>query len=389
MNQKKNIALIKKFCMQSNLSTYDPYDIWKTKSGFKIKSLYNYNKYIGSIPGTTFTLFDIFLNNNIRLFYKKQEFPIVRAFAALIFLNLHSKYPNNRYILASQKHIEWLIKNNCKGAYKGIGWGLSFNYAVSRNLSYKINTPYSTMTPYVLEAIIRYQNETGNNVYQEIIKGIYNFFAHDLVIMEENDKYMAVSYTPKKDRIVINASSYTMYSFALLLKHIDKDKIQNVKVKIKKLYNFIKTNQKKDGSWLYSPYTHSFIDCFNSCIVLKNLIKTNRIFNLEKCDQVINKGYAYITDSFLEDKSKLFKRFTKKNKPGLIKYDLYDNAEVLNLAILLNDGFTTHFLLKSIEENFIRDNNIYSQIDIFNINRNKNFLRWAIMPYLYAISQLL
>jgi len=389
MNRKKKINLIEKFCMPKNLSTYDPYDIWKTKSGFKIKSLYNYNKYIGLLPGTTFTLFDIFLNNNLRLFYKKQEYPIVRAYAALILLNLHAKYPNNRYISASQKHIEWLIKNSSKNAYKGIGWGLNFNYAVSRNLSYKINTPYSTMTPYILEALIRYQNEIGNDVYQEIIKGIYNFFAHDLVIMEENDKYMAVSYTPKKDRIVINASSYAMYSFALLLKYIDKDEKQNVNVKIKKLYNFIKTNQKNDGSWFYSPNTHSFIDCFHSCIVLKNLIKTSAIFSLEKCDQIINKGYEYITDSFLENKSKLFKRFTKKNKPGLIKYDLYDNAEVLNLAILLNDNSTIHFLLKSIEENFIRVNNIYSQIDIFNIKRNKNFLRWAIMPYLHAISQLL
>jgi len=375
--------------MKDNLSTYDPYDIWKTKPGFKIKSLYNYKKYIGLLPGITFTIFDIFINNSLRLFYKKQEFPIVRAFAALILLNLHAKYPNKNYISAAQKHIEWLIKNSCKGTYKGIGWGLSFNYAVSSNLSYKINTPYSTMTPYVLEAIIKYQNETGNNIYQESIKEIYNFFAHDLLIMEENDKYMAVSYTPQKDRIVINASSYVMYSFALILKYIDTDEKQNVKVKIKKLYNFIKTNQKEDGSWLYSPDPHSFIDCFHSCIVLKNLIKANQILNLEKCDQVINNGYTYITDSFLDNKSKLFKRFTKKNKPGLIKFDLYDNAEVLNLAILLNDNSTIHFLMKSIEDNFICNDSIYSQIDIFNIKRNKNFLRWAIMPYLHAISQLL
>jgi hypothetical protein len=34
-------ALIELFCAQEDLATYDPYDVWKTPLGFRVKDLYN------------------------------------------------------------------------------------------------------------------------------------------------------------------------------------------------------------------------------------------------------------------------------------------------------------------------------------------------------------
>ena len=49
---------------------------------------------------------------------------------------------------------------------------------------------------------------------------------------------------------------------------------------------------------------------------------------------VVAAGYDYLKDSFLDQHHLLFKRFSVKNKPGLARFDLYDNAEALNLALL-------------------------------------------------------
>jgi len=84
----------------------------------------------------------------------------------------------------------------------------------------------------------------------------------------------------------------------------------------------------------------------------------------------------------------LYKRFTKSNKPSIIKFDLYDNAEMLNLLLLLNKYDLALELKNNIEKVFIKGEDIYSVIDLFGNKKNKNTLRWAVMPYLYSISKM-
>ncbi len=99
-------------------------------------------------------------------------------------------------------------------------------------------------------------------------------------------------------------------------------------------------------------------------------------------------GYEYIKLNFYEPKDGLFKRFSLSNKPSIVKYDLYDNAEVLNLAIKFKDKELISSLDYSIKRHFILKGNIYSVIDLFNLKRNKNTLRWATLPYLYTLSKM-
>ena len=72
-----------------DLSTFDPYDIWKTGIGYRVKDLYNRNRYVGTLPAAFLTLVDLYLNDRLRFGYKPQEYPIVRAWAALILLNMY------------------------------------------------------------------------------------------------------------------------------------------------------------------------------------------------------------------------------------------------------------------------------------------------------------
>lgn len=377
--------LIKRICLVDKLETYDPYDIWKTKWGFAVKNIYNFHPWGGLVPAALLTFIDTFLNNGSRWFYSRQEYPIVRALAAQSLLNLYRISPEKEYLASIIRHLDWLKAHACTGTH-GLGWGLGFRYAVAKNLVYDENTPFSTMTPYVLEAFVQFTNLTGDRRYEGEILGVHRFFDEDIRIMEETEDAMAISYTPSHDRTVINASSYAMWSFALLLAFLNEQEQAKANRRIVKLYQFIRQHQRSDGSWLYATSADSFIDCFHSCIVLKNLYKTHGLFRLDGCERVISRGYDYVKHAFQDPVSGLYRRFSLANKPGLVQFDLYDNAEMLALSLLLKDSKETNRLLPIIESTFQVGETIYSQLVVGGLRKNKNMLRWAVMPYLYALS---
>jgi hypothetical protein len=380
-------ALIEHFCLRDDLSTYDPYDIWKTSTGVWVKNLYNHSPRMALFPAGALAFFDDVINNQPRWFYKQQEYPIVRAFSALSVLNLYREDHDRRLLERAERHLDWLVANSCSG-FSGLCWGLGFVHPAARGLVYDRNTPFSTITPYPLEALVRYSNITGSGRFRGAIESILRFFDKDVQVREEDEEALATSYGPFQDRTVINASSYAMYSYALLLPYAPRDRQTEIERKIAKLYAFVRRHQRSDGSWLYSPEGHSFIDCFHTCIVLKNLIKTRGSVDLSGSEQVVSAGYDYLKRSFLDARHLLFRRFSLKNKPGLVRFDLYDNAEALNLALLLDDTALAQPLLESVRRHFVKGLDVYSQIDFAGVRRNKNTLRWAVMPFLYAASQM-
>ncbi len=374
--------------MGDDLSTYDPYDIWKTSWGFQVKQLYNRRPWVGLVPAAALTVFDTFLNNGMRIGYRRQEYPIVRSIAALCLLNRYGKGGPRHLLACAGQHLDWLLEHSCPG-YSGCCWGLGFPYGAGPRVIYDANTPLSTMTPYGLEALVHYTMVTGEKRFSFAIESIFSFFDRDIQVIAEDIDSMATSYGPFIDRIVINAISYTMYSLALALPSVSRRPKKRIEEKIRKLYRYIQRSQRADGSWLYSPQGHSFIDCFHSCIVLKNVFKTNQARPLPGAEELIAAGYAYVKNAFFDEKRCMFRRFSLANKPGIVRFDLYDNAEVLNLAVLLGDRELAVRLLDSIQAGFCRGLDVYSQIDVSGTLRNRNTLRWALLPFLHAASQMI
>lgn len=376
--------LIEKYLLRDDLSTYDPYDIWKTSLGIKVKQLYYKNKYLGLVPAGILTIYDLYLNNNFRFGYKKQEYPIVRAQACLALLNLYKNKPKEIYLEYAKKHIDWLLKNSSKG-YSGYCWGTGFKIVISDKLIYDESVPFSTNSPYILEALYKYFQITKDDYILEIIKSIYQFYEQDIIVLKEDSNILITSYGPFEDRIVTNAVSYTMFAYSIFYNILEeKDYIRS---KIQKMMNFIVSVQGKDGSWLYAPYDeNSFIDCFHSAFVLKNIIKTSKSIDLELNNKIVQRGYRYIKDNFYDTTHELFKRFSISNKPSLVKFDLYDNAEMLYLSKLIQDTKLSENIENNIAENFHANENIFSVVELLGTKKNKNTLRWAIMPYLLAKS---
>jgi len=381
------LQLVERFCARDDLSTDDPYDVWKTGLGFEVKDLFNRHRGFGAIPAAALTLVDAYPNNRLRIGYRRQEYPIVRAWAVLALLNIAERTGKLHRSAAALHHLEWLRDHSCQG-YSGPCWGLGFRYAVSAGLVYDENMPLTTMTPYALEAFVRYTTLTGDLQFVPVIRGIHSFYDRDVRILEETTDYIVLSYAAMEDRRVINAQSYSLLSLGLLRPYLSSTEADRVTTRMRKLYEYIVRNQREDGSWLYSPDGRSFIDCFHSCIVLKNLEKVSRLIELPKVEAVIARGYAYLLRNFRVEETGLFNRFSQANKPGIVRYDLYDNAEMLNLAILRGDRTLAEALAGAIEKTFVRGDNVFSQIDWLGLRRNRNMLRWAVMPYLYALSLL-
>jgi hypothetical protein len=385
--QVRENKIIRQYCISDDLATYDPYDIWKEGIGAKVKNLFNTSRFLGALPALILNLYDLLVNNRLRLGYNKQEYPIVRALAAQILDRQYQVTGEEICLTYANKHIDWLLKNYLK-ANHGIGWGANFVLPVTRNVVYSKTTPFSTITPYVLEALILHEKVTNQKgLYQDVCRSIYQFFDKDIQVLEQNAEFEVTSYGPFKDRKVVNSVSYTMYSLTLLDEYFNLS--LNTLQRATRLYNYIKIQQQQDGSWYYSEEGKSFIDCFHSCIIIKNLIKTKTLgLNLEGIESVINKGYSYLKSNLWNEEKRIYKRFALKNKPGLINFDLYDNAEMLQCAVLIGDIEEAKKIAALIRKNFIYKNKIFSNIDIFGKRRNSNMLRWAILPYLYSLNLL-
>ncbi len=382
-----DIALINTFCFTDDLKTYDPYDIWKDNIGLRIKKLYYQNKWALFLPAGFFYISDFFLNNFLQKVYVPQEYPIVRALACLTLLNCFKKTGDQKYLKFAKMHLKWLVLHTSE-SFSGFCWGLNFKWA-SKNGVYKQNTPFITMTPYVMEALIKYQQYSSTDIFDDIIKSILYFVEKDIIVKQDKKDVLALSYAPLNEpRIVINANSYALFLYSMLLDYFP-EKENCILNKINRIYNFIVKNQNIDGSWFYyaDNLSGNFIDCFHSCFILKNMIKSSNLSSKIKIDySVIRKGAAYLDKKFMDTRTGLFKRFAVTDVPSLIKFDLYDNAEMLQLYFLLGEKNNYNELKNNIHKNFVYKNNIFSKIDIFGKQGFKNHLRWAVMPYLYALS---
>lgn len=385
----KPLQLFEKHLSTAHLETPDPYDVWNTKLGQNIKIVYYKNKVLGILPSAGLTIFDLYFNNQMRLGYREREYPIAHAYKSLIGMELFRKTRETQYLSFARDSISWLANNYSKG-YSGYCWGINMPW-VSKIAVYDENIPHVTHTPYALEAFIEFQKLAGTKEYEDIIVSIFNFLENDLNNIIDNNKELAVSYSPKiETRIVINANSYAMLCYTLLANKspLGRDYSED---KIKRLYQFLVNQQNADGSWYYfsDDAPGNFIDCFHSCFILKNMFKVNQIVPLPNCEKVIAKGYQYLKDFLMDPNRKLFKRFSVTDRLSPVKFDLYDNAEMLNLAILLKDDALIEMLSASIKRNFVFGNDIYSHIVFPNLKVNKNTLRWAVLPYLYAYSKII
>ncbi|RII27095.1 MAG: hypothetical protein CXR31_07520 [Geobacter sp.] len=372
----------------SDLRTHDPYDLWRTGFGLWLKKLY-YGKGKITIPIVgPFYLLDMYAPRLIRLFIKPQEYPAVRAFAVLIALNYFQLTSQKKFVDLATESVDWLVANQSKG-YSGACWGFDMPW-MTKTGCFPPLTPFITTTPYCVEALVKFSDVTKNEKYLEIALSSLHFLDNDLHKLVDNAQMLAVSYGPSRDkRIVINGNAYAMMLYSLLANRIAG--LNNIlQDKAHRICNFIESNQNDDGSWPYyaDKANGNFIDCYHSCYILKNIIKYSENTGKDTTT-TINRGIEYILTNFYDQKYGLARKFTVKANPTLAKFDIYDQAELLNLLLLTGQRSEAEKLYKAIHEHFyVPSKESYGyQIDILGKLNKMSYLRWAVMPMLYAQSE--
>ena len=194
-----------------------------------------------------------------------------------------------------------------------------------------------------------------------------------------------------EERVVVNASSYAMMLYALLATRMPERRAPLLE-KARRLFNFVASAQNGDGSWFYYNDTDkgNFIDCFHSCLVLKNLIKYSRLTGTEVLS-VVDRGLDYVVGNFVDSDYHLARRFTVSANPSLVKFDLYDQAELLNVLLLRHREPDAEKLLDAVLKHFyLPERGTFGyQIDRFGLLNKMSYLRWAVMPMTLVLSEYL
>ena len=372
------------------LTTYDPYDLWKTRLGLWLRRLYYQNGVISIPLVVPFFLLDAYAPRLIRAFIAPQEYPTVRAMAVLSALNLHQIDADPRYLELAQVSADWLVENQSPG-YHGACWGLNFPW-MTKGGYYPPTTPFITHTPYCVEALFSCFDVTGAGKYYDTAVSSLEFLEHDLQVIYRDRDRIAMGYGPgMESRVVVNANSYAMMLYALLASRMPQRRAPLLE-KAARLFNFVAGAQNQDGSWLY--YNDSgkgnFIDCFHSCFVMKNLVKYARLSGA-KVDSIVDRGLDYVLENFVDPECHLARRFTVSANPSLVKFDLYDQAELLNVLLLRQRGPDSELLLQAILKHFYlpKERTFAYQIDRFGFRNRMSYLRWAVMPMTLVLSEYL
>jgi len=135
---------------------------------------------------------------------------------------------------------------------------------------------------------------------------------------------------------VINASAYRAFLLFDAAEQFGRDDYRRA---AERNLNYVLQSQRLDGSWYYATDgLRNFIDHFHTCFIIKALAKIEALIDHEGCTQAIESGVRYYVEH-LFDENGLPRPFSAAPRLTIYKRELYDYAECINLAVLLNGRF--------------------------------------------------
>ncbi|MGH1366127.1 MAG: hypothetical protein ACRBF0_21385 [Calditrichia bacterium] len=312
---------------------YDLYDLWATRYGKWAKGLYHEKKYLGT-PFVVPVFFADYVWPQLRKYVaKKKRYATADAHYAFAFLTKY-RMTGEKIWLEKVVELAEAMESYVIEGYSGPCWGYPFDWQTNRGL-WPEGTPFITTTPYVYKVFAELADITSDVKYADMCRGIANFALKDLNKRTLPNGTVSTSYSPIDSTTVVNANAYRATILADAGTRFSDQKLLE---EARKNCRFILAAQREDGAWLYdvtNPHDE-FIDNFHTCIVLKNLIYTNSYLNLPEINKAVIRGYDFYLQNLM-NKELRPKPFYHVNRMQLVKQEMYDYAEGINLGILLAD----------------------------------------------------
>jgi hypothetical protein len=261
-----------------------------------------------------------------------------------------------------------------------------------------------------------------------MMRSIARFAHEDLVDQEVASEAFASSYGPFDKRRVVNASAYRALVLVRAGQRFQRpDWLEAARGNLA----FVLHRQQSDGSWYYGMDDHDqFVDNFHTCFVLKNLVKILRATGggtAQDADpardgaalgagipaapaggapaggapaatgsaigEAIRQGYAFYKRNLLDEEG-LPVPFAQAQRLNLVRRELYDLAEGLNLALLMRwldpdaETIAGRFVKELLDNWTLADGHFVTRITWF--GRNKvPYHRWAQAQTFFALTRTL
>ena len=315
-------------------TSYDHQSFFASDLGRRAKALYYTNPALGTLAVAPMILCEALVPSARKLFWKPQRFPIADAHYAMGFAFLSQALGDEQYYSRAVHFLEVLKETRSKG-WANYCWGYPFNWE-TRHGTFQAETPFITSVPYVYEAFRQVHEIDGNPEWREIMESIAHHAADDYRDFRTSENASTCSYTPDMEPGVINASAYR--AFLLTKAALDFSEERYRKIAERNL-NFVLESQNPDGSWYYATDgQRGFVDHFHTCFVLKALAKIEAIAGNQQCTAAIGRGVDYYVKNLFDEQG-LPKPFSRKPRMTVYRRELYDYAECINLALLLQGRF--------------------------------------------------
>jgi hypothetical protein len=317
-------------------TSYDHQSFFAGRLGRAAKALYYKKPLLGTMAVAPMIFCEAFLPSARQLFWKRQRFPIADAHYAMGFAFLAEVFNERRYHARAVRFLEILKQTRCPD-YERYCWGYPFDWE-TRHGTMRADTPLITTVPYVYEAFRQVYRLDGNPEWQAIMRSIADHGLLDYHDYETSPDASSCSYNPYPNEPggVINASAYR--AFLLTQAGIDFAD-ENYRTTALRNLNFVIHSQNRDGSWFYSvDGERDFVDHFHTCFVLKALTKIESLTGNPDCTRAIERGVDYYVKNLFDDEG-LPKPFSRRPRMTVYRNELYDYAECLNVAVLLQGRF--------------------------------------------------
>lgn len=317
-------------------TSYDYQSYFASRLGGRAKALYYNKPLLGTVLVAPMIFSEAFVPSARCLFWKRQRFPIADAHYAMGFALLSQALGDEQFYARAAHFLKVLQETRCKG-YRHYCWGYPFNWA-TRYGTMKAGTPLITTVPYVYEAFLQVYQVDSDPKWNEIMRSIAEHAFSDYHEEATSSGALSCSYNPEPSCpcFVVNASAYRAY----LLTRCAQDFSDSRYAKAAEgNLNYVLESQNADGSWRYATDGgRDFVDHYHTCFVLKALAKIEALTGNTECTSAIEKGIRYYTEN-LFDSEGLPKPFSRRPRLTVYKRELYDYAECINLALLLQGRF--------------------------------------------------
>jgi hypothetical protein len=324
----------------------DPYDFWASVGG-RAKTLYYRRRLVGKVAAAPFVLLDLVAPRTRALVRRRDRFPIADAHYAMGFFALARAEDDPRHIRRGRAFLNALEQSRSP-LFEDPAWGYPFDWPTRYGV-YRAGWPLITSTPYGYEAFEAGHAAVGDSAYAEVMKGAARFAAERIPVTPVGPGSEAAAYTPFDRRQVVNASAYRGFLLTAGGRRFDRE---DWLLAARRNLAFVLQSQRDDGSWPYSTDgPDDFVDNFHTCFVLKNLVKIWALTGNEEVREAIGAGYHFYLGQLLDETGRPIP-FARRRRLTLHRRDLYDYAEGINLAHLIQREIPA---ARGVLESLVRD----------------------------------